>query len=129
MGSQIPWLRMQLTIKRGNKQGDMSSKNGRTLKIGLLDHMGYGNLGDAATQDVAIANIRKRLPDAQLIGFSLVPSDTTMRHGIPCYPIGWWHPESAKKGVSSADSNKTKSGLKAILKGIPLVSRLVKPLL
>src|ERR1700740_1120040 len=113
MGSQIPWLRMQLTIKRGNKQGDMSSKNGRTMKIGLLDHMGYGNLGDAATQDVAIANIRKRLPGAQLIGFSFVPSDTTMRHGIPCYPIRRWYPTSAMTGNQTADPNTSKRRLKS----------------
>jgi hypothetical protein len=57
------------------------------MKIGLLDHMGYGNLGDAATQDVVIANIRKRIPNAELVGFSLIPSDTLQRHGIPSYPI------------------------------------------
>jgi len=107
----------------------MTSANGKTMRIGLLDHMGYGNLGDAATQDVAIANIRKRLPDAQLIGFSLVPSDTTMRHGIPCHPIRWWYPTPAKTGNSSADSNHEKSGLKSVLKSIPLVHGSVKTIL
>jgi len=57
------------------------------MRIGLLDHMGYGNLGDAATQDVVIANIKKRISDAEIVGFSLVPLDTTTRHSIPCYPI------------------------------------------
>ena len=31
-------------------------------RIGLLDHMGYGNMGDAAIQEAFIANIRRRLP-------------------------------------------------------------------
>ena len=83
----------------------MSSANGNSLKIGLLDHMGYGNLGDAASQDVAIANIRKRLPEAQLIGFSFVPADTTARHGIPCYPIRWWYPSSANTETPAAGRN------------------------
>src|SRR6516225_6955010 len=65
-------------------------KEGRMV-IGVLDHMGYGNLGDAAVQESVIANIRKRLPNAQLVGFSLVPDDTLRRHGIPSYPILRWH--------------------------------------
>src|ERR1700735_1467658 len=59
--------------------------------IGLLDHMGYGNLGDAAVQESVIANIKKRLPNARLVAFSLSPEDTIKRHGIPCYPILRWH--------------------------------------
>jgi polysaccharide pyruvyl transferase WcaK-like protein len=55
--------------------------------IGLLDHMGFGNLGDAATQEVVIDNIKARVPNAGFVGFSLVPDDTNKRHGILCYPI------------------------------------------
>lgn len=86
------------------------------MNIGILDHMGYGNLGDAATQDVVIANIRKRLPDARLVGFSFVPRDTEKRHGIPCFPIQWWCPTSEKSGDQVATGVILKSGLKAKLK-------------
>jgi len=99
------------------------------MKIGLLDHMGYGNLGDAATQDVAIANIRKRRPSAQLVGFSFVPADTAMRHGIVCYPIRWWYPNPVKAGDQSDDSNNAKRGMKGILKHIPFVYGFVKAIL
>jgi polysaccharide pyruvyl transferase WcaK-like protein len=68
-------------------------RNGHPTIIGLLDHMGYGNLGDAAIQESVIANIQKRLPHARLVGFSLVPEDTMHRHGIPCYPLRWWYPK------------------------------------
>lgn len=62
-----------------------------TRTIGLLDHMGYGNLGDAAIEEAVIANIKKRVPNASFIGFSLVLDDTAHRHGIPSYPIrGSW---------------------------------------
>ena len=33
-------------------------------KIGLLNHMGGGNLGDDATQDAVIENIKRRWPEA-----------------------------------------------------------------
>src|SRR5262245_25973947 len=56
-------------------------------KIGLLDHMGGGNLGDDATQDAVMHNIKSRWPHAVIIGFSLNPSDTQQRHGIPSYAI------------------------------------------
>lgn len=85
------------------------------MNIGILDHMGYGNLGDAATQDVVIANIRKRLPDARLVGFSFAPPDTEKRHGIPCYPIQWWCPV-AEKTETTGTSVATRAGLKSRLK-------------
>ncbi len=107
----------------------MIPANGNSPKIGLFDHMGYGNLGDAASQDVAIANIRKRLPGAQLIGFSFVPADTTARHGIPCYPIRWWYPNSANTEAPAAGRNGAKQGLKSVLKRIPFLSRFAKSIL
>ena len=107
----------------------MSSTTGKTLKIGLLDHMGYGNLGDAATQDVAIAKIKKRLPDAQLIGFSFVPADTTMRHGIPCYPIRSWYPRPATPENLATDPGGARLKLSSALKSIPFVYSCAKLIL
>jgi polysaccharide pyruvyl transferase WcaK-like protein len=57
------------------------------LKIGLCGFFGYGNLGNSAIQRAMISNIRKRLPDAEIFGFSLNPEDTQIRHGIPSYSI------------------------------------------
>ena len=91
--------------------------------------MGYGNLGDAATQDVAIANIRKRLPNAQLVGFSFVPSDTTKRHGIPCYPIRSWYPRPATSGNVAAAPVGFRQKLKSALKRIPFAYSVAKPIL
>src|SRR5215469_1757239 len=61
-------------------------------RIGLFDHMGWGNMGDAAVQEAFIINITRRVPDATLIGFSLYPEDTRKRHNIVSYPIRWWYP-------------------------------------
>ena len=56
-------------------------------KIGLLDHVGGGNLGDDATQEAVIQNIRRRWPEVEIYGFSMNPADTESRHGIRSYPI------------------------------------------
>jgi polysaccharide pyruvyl transferase WcaK-like protein len=96
----------------------------KIVKIGLLDHMGYGNLGDAATQDALIANIKLRLPEVQLIGFSLNPVDTEKRHSIPSYSITNWHPgldrQPAGAGDGAGKSNTQQ--LKSFLKKIPILS-------
>ena len=81
-------------------------------KIGLLDHMGWGNMGDAAVQEAFVANIKRRLPNARLIAFSLNPEDTNKRHGLTSYPIIWSHP-----GSNATDSSPTKPlGLHARLR-------------
>jgi polysaccharide pyruvyl transferase WcaK-like protein len=56
-------------------------------KIGLMGPFGYGNLGDAAIQEAMIQHIQKYQPEAQIYGFSLNPTDTEDRHGIPSYLI------------------------------------------
>jgi len=96
------------------------------MKIGLLDHMGYGNLGDAATQEALIASIKMRLPDADIVGFSLNPDDTRKRHNILCYSITHWHPGLNKSSQIGTDSRSFQPRLKAILKKIPVFSRIVR---
>jgi polysaccharide pyruvyl transferase WcaK-like protein len=49
-------------------------------------------MGDAAVQEAFLANIKRRLPNARLIAFSLNPGDTTKRHGLASYPITWSYP-------------------------------------
>jgi polysaccharide pyruvyl transferase WcaK-like protein len=55
--------------------------------IGLLNHLGAGNLGDDATLDAMVENIKRRWPLCEIFAFSMNPSDTQARHGIPSYPI------------------------------------------
>ena len=56
-------------------------------KIGLLDHVGGGNLGDDATQTAVMQEIKVRWPNSVICGFSMNPSDSESRHGISCYQI------------------------------------------
>jgi polysaccharide pyruvyl transferase WcaK-like protein len=97
------------------------------MRIGLLDHMGYGNLGDAAIQEAVIANIRKRLPNAQIVGFSLVPDDTRKRHGIPCHPVRRSYPVGKEIGNQPADRASFIAKLKSILRHNPLIYTWAKP--
>jgi len=104
-------------------------RDSRLTRIGLLDHMGYGNLGDAAIQDSVIHNIRKRLPDAELVGFSLVPDDTRRRHGIPTHSIRWWYPKNTPPSTDTpANGLRARARLKSALKRQPLVYAWAKPL-
>ena len=53
----------------------------------LLSPCGFGNLGDAATMEATIQNIRRRVPDARIQGITQWPADTESRHGIPTFPL------------------------------------------
>ncbi len=89
-------------------------------KIGLLDHMGGGNLGDDATQAAVISKIKNRWPDAEIYGFSLNPDDTRTRHGIPAYAIRtktWILKKDAGNEVPRPERK-----LKAALRRVPVVS-------
>jgi polysaccharide pyruvyl transferase WcaK-like protein len=61
------------------------SKSPRT--VGVFSHGGTKNLGDEALLAAVIQNVRQRLPDAEVIGFTINPDDTRERHGITCFPI------------------------------------------
>ncbi len=56
-------------------------------KIGLLEHCGTGNLGDDATVEAVLQQIKARWPAASVVGLSLDPVDSEKRHGIPCVAI------------------------------------------
>jgi polysaccharide pyruvyl transferase WcaK-like protein len=56
-------------------------------RVGLLHHVGGGNLGDDATLESVAGNIRHRWPGAEIIALSMNPDDTEARHGIRSYPV------------------------------------------
>lgn len=61
----------------------------RTLAVhprfALVSPTGYGNLGDEAIIHSLTYAIRLRVPDAEVVGFTQNPGDTTVRHGIVAY--------------------------------------------
>ena len=54
-----------------------------TVRVAFLSPCGGGNLGDAAIVDSLIAGIRRRVPDAAIVGFTQNPEDTEQRHRVP----------------------------------------------
>jgi polysaccharide pyruvyl transferase WcaK-like protein len=56
-------------------------------KIALLHHTGGGNLGDQASVDAVIRNIRQRWPGSVITLLSMNPGETAKIHGIPSYPL------------------------------------------
>ena len=56
-------------------------------KIALLHHTGGGNLGDQASVDAVIGNIRRRWPGSVIALLSMHPSETARIHGVPSYPL------------------------------------------
>ncbi|OAF19352.1 polysaccharide pyruvyl transferase family protein [Bradyrhizobium neotropicale] len=56
-------------------------------RIGLLHHVGGGNLGDEATVETVARNIRQRWPKAEIVALSMNPDDTEARHGVKSYPL------------------------------------------
>jgi polysaccharide pyruvyl transferase WcaK-like protein len=57
------------------------------MRIGILAHVGNGNLGDEATVAALVQNIRARQPDAIICVFSANPGDTERRHGVLALPL------------------------------------------
>ena len=86
-------------------------------RIGLLDHLGHGNLGDDATLDAVMQNIKSRWPQVEIIALTMNPHDTRQRHGIPSYAIRryWKLPPQADK-TQASETTPSEAGLRAKVK-------------
>ncbi len=71
---------------------------GRPPTIAVWGHYHGGNLGDELVVATIVEAIRARVPDARIVGISMVPADTRERHGIDAYPI---NPDSPTAPASS----------------------------
>jgi polysaccharide pyruvyl transferase WcaK-like protein len=58
------------------------------LRVAFVSPSGLGNLGDAAIIESLLAGIRRRRPDAEIVGFTLNPADTRVRHGVEAHTCG-----------------------------------------
>ena len=89
--SGVSLFRVGEPARRMRERGAGKTGSGHTARpprtIGLMDHMGAGNLGDDTTQTAVIANIKERWPNAAIVGFTMNPPDTAARHGIQSYPL------------------------------------------
>ena len=83
-GYLIRFDRRDLPMRRkGGTDGVMHAG----AKIGLLHHVGGGNLGDDATLDAVADNIKRRRPNAEIVALSMNPDDTERQHGIKSFAL------------------------------------------
>jgi polysaccharide pyruvyl transferase WcaK-like protein len=71
-------------------------------RIVLLHHTGGGNLGDQASVDAVICNIRRRWPGSVIGLLSMNPGETEGIHGVPSYPLRTY---TWEVGYASASRN------------------------
>lgn len=95
-------------------------------KIGLVDHIGMGNLGDDATQAAVMKHIRNRWPDAEIVLFSMNPVDSRSRHGVAAYLIrAEFGNRPVENGITALPA---KNKLKDTLRRVPLLFPLLQAL-
>ncbi|HEX6829069.1 MAG TPA: polysaccharide pyruvyl transferase family protein, partial [Burkholderiales bacterium] len=104
------------------------------MRIGILAHVGNGNLGDEATVSVLVRNIRARQSSNEIVALSVDPADTERRHGVRAVPIrrgvarrSKARPASNQVPAPAGKPSKSLEGLLARTKGrlrrVPLVYR------
>jgi polysaccharide pyruvyl transferase WcaK-like protein len=60
----------------------------RPVRVAFVSPSGLGNLGDAAIIESFLAGLRRRRPGAEIVGFTLNPADTRVRHGVDATTCG-----------------------------------------
>jgi polysaccharide pyruvyl transferase WcaK-like protein len=56
-------------------------------RFAFITPCGWGNLGDAAIVDSLVHAIRTRAPGVEITGYTLLPADTVVRHGVEAHPL------------------------------------------
>ena len=96
-----------LTARRLGYRGRHRRAFQKPTRIGIWGHYNGGNLGDELVVRSMIENVRERLPNAEIVGFSLGPRNTSREHKIPAHPLrrGEWEMDSvAEQGGSRLES-------------------------
>jgi polysaccharide pyruvyl transferase WcaK-like protein len=97
-----------------------SSVDPKRPRVAIWGHYHGRNLGDDVVVAAIAQNLRRRVPDVDLIGISLAPDDTRTRHGFDAYPLR----RSAERPVGriAAAADTAKHALRGPLRWRPLHS-------
>ncbi|PYS16451.1 MAG: hypothetical protein DMG15_02220 [Acidobacteria bacterium] len=98
-------------------------------RIGILGHVGTGNLGDEAIITAVIQNLRRRCPESEICAFTSNPEDTQERHRVPAFPLRRGRIDSrVAQQTTTADSSRPKavSRFKSSLKRARPLYRILK---
>jgi len=77
-------------------------------KIGIFGHYGNQNLGDEAIIEATIQNLRRLIPNVELVGLSINPEDTQTRYNIDAFPIRYNASFFKRKNTEAAINNDNK---------------------
>jgi polysaccharide pyruvyl transferase WcaK-like protein len=106
-----------------------ATEQSRVPRIGIFGHVGNQNLGDEAIIAAVIQNIRERVPDVDITGFTIRPDDTRARHNISAFPIrrggviGEEHAASAS--AAGTDTGGFRRRIKLMLGRVAVLYRLL----
>jgi polysaccharide pyruvyl transferase WcaK-like protein len=107
----------------------------------LLTPYGGENLGDAAIQDAMVANVSRRLPDAQFSGICLNCDNFIERHGTAAFPllatsVRWYRMSRGRLGETPKDGEGREprqrnrdlwaKKIRGALKGLPVLWQCLK---
>src|SRR5271165_6367617 len=99
---------------------DRSAKSMKPARISFYGNFGAGNLGNEATLQAVIEQVRRRWPDGQLLCFCTNPQDVRTRHNISAFPSGAVNWCAAERSGSSAPRGNLTRFLRIAFRRIPL---------
>ncbi|HEU4724603.1 MAG TPA: polysaccharide pyruvyl transferase family protein [Candidatus Eisenbacteria bacterium] len=104
----------------GGGRGPAEARLKTPRRIGILGHVGNGNLGDEAIIDALLRGVREAVPDAEFTAFTVRPADTEARHGIRAFPLrrGADAVRTAPPAVAAVEPRPTSSA-RSTLRRIP----------
>lgn len=71
------------------------------MRIAISGYYGFGNAGDEAVLSATLAQLRKRMPDAEPVVLSADPDATTAQHAVEAVPR--WPYNALRRTIASAD--------------------------
>ena len=101
-----------------------TARIGATRRIVVFGNHGSGNLGDEATLQALIEQLRARLPKLEIVSFSVNPADTAARYGIRAEPATRRSTRFRPSSDSAVPSRKDR--IRAGLQRSPALLRLLR---
>ena len=72
------------------------------MKIVISGYYGFGNVGDEAILTVLVRQLRERVPEAEIVVLSAMPTETAERFGVRA--IDRWNPLPIRRELRGADA-------------------------
>jgi len=91
----------------------------RSEVFGIWGHFHGSNLGDDLVVAVLIDAIRQRRSGVEIVGISMAPTDTKLRHGVETLPINPGQDIGSSGSVSAQDVPDRPGALRRVVRKVP----------